>query len=270
MKSSLDTRIEIRPGRNLNITFYKNPNAAGTIFFIHGLGGRSAQWRKQIPWLQQKYSLIIPDLYGLGESDKPRPWLTNPYDFANLSDDIQALFDRFATKENILMGHSYGGALTISLALNRQDKINKLILFNPTPCSPITITPLFRLPAFILELLRPQLEKAFLQGGYAAASDPTMIAEEMKAGKANRMYVIKAMAKGMQDIPRIDLSKLLIPTLIIYSDHDGIIPAEKIKSCYQLLPHHQFENIPNAAHMTLLEQPELVNNIIAKFLQISA
>ena len=48
--------IEIRPGRNINITMHILDVDAPTLFMIHGGGGRGKQWRNQIPVLKDQYN----------------------------------------------------------------------------------------------------------------------------------------------------------------------------------------------------------------------
>src|SRR5476649_1149012 len=104
------TMLEIRPGRRIKVSVYQNERSRPTLFMIHGLGGRGYQWREQVQYLQNKYTLIVPDLLGHGESEKPLPGKDNPYSFGAISKDIQLLFDRFAGEKNFVLGHSYGGA----------------------------------------------------------------------------------------------------------------------------------------------------------------
>ena len=58
----METQIEIRPGRVLNIFFHRNPKAKATAFLIHGLGGRGEQWRKQISQLKEKADVVLLDV----------------------------------------------------------------------------------------------------------------------------------------------------------------------------------------------------------------
>lgn len=259
--------IEIRPGRLLNISFHENPQSDTTIFLIHGLGARGRQWRNQINILKDKYALVIPDLFGLGESEKPRSFFSNPYSFTELDLDLHTIFTRYANKNNIVMGHSYGGALAVSLATDFQNKINKLILINPTHAEPKTqLPPVFRYPAFVLQWIRPKLEKAFNEAGYDQSTSQTLINEENIANRKNEMYVIKAMVKGMKTIRKIDVSRLQMPVLIIIGETDKIILPENVKIFYQKIPHHEIHVVPQAAHMVMLEQPQKTNELILAFL----
>lgn len=265
----MDTRIEIRPGRFLHVTIHKNPSSDTTAFLIHGLGGRGDQWRDQIRFLKNQFTVVVPDLLGQGKSDAPKSNSTNLYSFTELDQDIQALFIRYAGANNIFFGHSYGGALATSVALDHQDKVSKLILISPVPCDPHVVIPfMYKLPTFIMELLRPLLEKEFRQLALSPNADPKLVALELQAAKANPMHVIKSLVQGMQQIPKIDLTMLNIPTLIIMGEPDGLISPVAQQTFYKGLPHHQFKIIDHSSHLSLLEKPELVNQYIANFLKI--
>lgn len=83
--------------------------AAGNtvVFFIHGVGGSSDLWHHQIKYFVDKgFEVVAPDLLGHGFSHAPHQ--TSAYTFHEIADDMLALFDAFAKKRNILVGHSYG------------------------------------------------------------------------------------------------------------------------------------------------------------------
>lgn len=264
----MDCRTQIRPGRALNLTLYDHPHSDTTVFLIHGLGGRSGQWREQIVLLKDKYSLVIPDLLGHGAS--PKPSASDNYLFCEFEKDLDALFNHYANTNNIVLGHSYGGALATSLTLDHQDLIHKLILISPVPCRPNKILPfVYRLPASMMEWARPWMEKKFQQLAFDAHAQPGLLAEELQAGRSNPMYIIKATALGMKAIPNIDITMLTTPTLVLVGENDQLVPSDYSKQFYQSLPHHQFQTIREAAHMAMLEQRKEVNAAIAKFLDIA-
>jgi len=77
------------------------------IFFIHGVGGCTELWNEQLRHFSKAgYAVVALDLLGHGESSSPRDQAQ--YEFAELANDVMVVFDRFARKRNILVGHSYG------------------------------------------------------------------------------------------------------------------------------------------------------------------
>jgi pimeloyl-ACP methyl ester carboxylesterase len=264
----MDKLIEIRPGRRIRLLIHENLPGAPTIFCIQGLGGRGDQWREQIPLLQNQYRLVIPDLLGHGQSEKPHSSDSNPYTFAEYSLDLQSLFENYAGEKNIVMGHSYGGALAANLTMQNQVRINKLILISPMSCRPRTSIPMmYHLPVWLLELLRPLLEKNFREAAFVSTDKPALLTAEDQAGKKNSLYVIKSMLQGMKTIPNLDVTKLETATLIIGGENDGVIPVANFINFYEKLPRVQFDILPNAAHMVMLEQPQKVGMLIENFIK---
>lgn len=263
----MDSKIQIRPGRVIHLTIHENSSSDTTAFLIHGLGGRGDQWREQINVLKKHFTLVIPDLPGHGQSEKPEVNTSNPYSFPELDQDVHAIFNHYSSNKNIIIGHSYGGALTTSLTLDNQDKITQFILLSPTPCLPNIPIPFFyHLPALVMEAIRPLLDRQFQRLAFTKDANPALIARESKANQANPMYVIKQIVNGMQKMPAIDLTMLNTPGLVIVAEPDNLISPEAQQQFYKTLPNHKIDIIPNASHMALLEKPQIVNASIIKFL----
>lgn len=259
--------IEIRTGRRINVAVYPGDPKQPVLFMFHGMGGRGDQWREQVKYFQNKYTLVVPDLLGQGESDKPEPSKGNPYTFAELYQDTQAIFDRYAGDNNIVCGHSYGGAFASYLAWNNPSRIQKLILITPVACQPYKEVPLiYFLPVKILEFMRSSLDKSFEKLAFSAADNPELVRIEREARNKNPMGVIKSLLMGMSAIPRIDPARLQCPTLIISGCEDRLIPVASVKRFYTQLPHHQLYVLDNAAHLVHLERSAEVNKLIAGFL----
>ena len=86
-----------------NTTSTVNP----TIFFIHGVGGSTNIWNKQIAYFVAKgYEIIIPDLPGHGKSTKELN--ENSFQFTSLAQDMLQIFDKYKRSKNVIIGHSYG------------------------------------------------------------------------------------------------------------------------------------------------------------------
>lgn len=260
--------IELRPGRKCYLLQYSAPSPI-TLFFIHGAGGRTEQWREQIKFFQNKFNLVAFDFLGLGKSDKPKPTPSNPdiYSFHEFSNDLQIIFDRYQTEKNIILGHSYGGALATYLTATNPSAIEKLVLSSPLPLLPkFKINKMFDLPIFILEWIQPYLTKIFMRLAYHPNTDRELIKSEIIASNTNSMYAMKAITMALQNIPQIDLKQIQQPTLVILSKEDGVVPAQQSFDYYRQLPNVEFKYISNAKHMSILEQPDVVNQYIEKFI----
>lgn len=82
-------------------------HCGAALFLIHGVAGSSDVWQAQIDFFsQQGFEMIIPDLLGHGKSSAPAD--PKAYSFAEISEDLLAVFDKFCKRCNVIIGHSYG------------------------------------------------------------------------------------------------------------------------------------------------------------------
>jgi pimeloyl-ACP methyl ester carboxylesterase len=125
---------------------------------------------------------------------------------------------------------------------------------------------LFKLPLFLMNLLRPLLEKQFQQLAFDPHTNPKLIATEMQAAKSNPMYMIQAMTVSMKDLPSININQLSIPSQIIIGESDKLVPPEAQLRFYHFLPAHQIVTIQQAAHLVMLEKAAEVNKALESFL----
>jgi pimeloyl-ACP methyl ester carboxylesterase len=92
---------------------YRRAGRGEPVVLVHGIPQTSHEWRYVMPRLAEKYTVIAPDLRGLGDSSRP----PGAYDKKTLGADIAALaidhlgFDRFH-----LVGHDWGGPVAFSVA----------------------------------------------------------------------------------------------------------------------------------------------------------
>lgn len=78
-----------------------------TLFFLHGVGGSADIWNAQIDFFSQLgVEIIAPDLVGHGLS--PAPQEQRAYHFKEILADLEAVFDKYCKRNNVIIGHSYG------------------------------------------------------------------------------------------------------------------------------------------------------------------
>lgn len=256
-------KVSLRANRELKIIVSRTESRK-TMFFLHGLGGRAEQWHTAIEYFKQDYNIVAPNFFGQGGSPKPEKNANSIYSFKALQQDIQTLFNRYATEENYIIGHSYGGAFATQLTLDNQTRINGLILVTPVPLAPYSAIPYFLfIPPFVLEIMRPLIERQFKKLAFDSHTNKKIIRTELRS--PNPMYVLKALTLGMKSIPRRDISNLKTPTLVITVKNDGLVPRSDVEAYYNQLPNVEFIDIANAGHMVIVEQPQALNREIECF-----
>jgi pimeloyl-ACP methyl ester carboxylesterase len=105
---------------------------AGTgypIVLLHGWPESCYEWRKIMPSLAERFTVIAPDLRGLGNSDRP---LTG-YDKRTLASDICALIRLLGFSRIGLTGHDWGGVVAYYLAYDHPELIERLMILDAIP-----------------------------------------------------------------------------------------------------------------------------------------
>jgi pimeloyl-ACP methyl ester carboxylesterase len=98
------------------------------VIALHGSGSDAGQWRELAAALGEEYELIAPEHYGSGSAG---PWNPSaPFALADEAARTIALIDDSDRKVH-LVGHSYGGAVALHVALARPDRIASLTLYEP-------------------------------------------------------------------------------------------------------------------------------------------
>ena len=99
------------------------------VILLHGFPETWYAWRKQIPALSQHFRLIVPDLRGYGETDKP----PSGYDKRTMAADIRALMDVLGIERASLVGHDRGARVATRFAKDHPHAIRRLAVLDNIP-----------------------------------------------------------------------------------------------------------------------------------------
>lgn len=107
-------------------TYRYGPSGPPAILAIHGLTGHGRRWETLANRHLPDVAILAPDLLGHGRSSWAAPWTIE----ANVA-ALAALLDAEAAGPVTVVGHSFGGAVTLSLAAARPDLVGALVLLDP-------------------------------------------------------------------------------------------------------------------------------------------
>ncbi len=88
------------------------------LLLIHGWMGMSISWRKVVEKLSERFTVIVPDMRGYGESDKP----ASGYDGLTLVDDLLGLCDALGLQKVAIIGHDMGAIPALLFAATHPDR----------------------------------------------------------------------------------------------------------------------------------------------------
>ena len=93
------------------------------LVLLHGWPQHWWMWRLVMPTLANRFRLIVPDLRGLGWSDAPE----GPYDKLTLAEDVLAILDEMGVGRFRLMGHDWGGYVSLLIAATARERVERMI-----------------------------------------------------------------------------------------------------------------------------------------------
>ena len=96
---------------------------------LHGWPQTWYEWRKIIPLLAAHFTIIAPDLRGLGDSERP---LTG-YDKRTLASDVYQLVNILGYDKIGLVGHDWGGTVAYYFAYDHPELVERLLILESTP-----------------------------------------------------------------------------------------------------------------------------------------
>jgi pimeloyl-ACP methyl ester carboxylesterase len=134
------------------------------VVLLHGWSQTWFEWRRVMPALAEQYTVIVPDLRGLGDSDKP----ADGYDTRTVATDIHELVMQLGFSRIFLVGHDIGGWVAYAYAAANREEVRRLALLEIiAPDEPIlqftTLTPQGSLWHFNFHFLR-DLPEALIYG----------------------------------------------------------------------------------------------------------
>jgi len=257
-------------------------NHKQTILFLHGFGESRYTWRFLIDDLSKEYHLVMVDLKGFGESPKPEDEEYSVYDQAKI---IQKFIEDHQLKNLTLVGRSFGGGITLVLALMQEEgllkeKIDRMILINSMSYKQ-------KLPSMMRVLTYPIIgflgihllgDRKIAKEAYSYAfSNDKLIPmssvehSEKMLGMPSAKY---AYLKTVNSIVPDDITKMeksyrdiKIPTLILWGKDDVSIPYRFGKRLHKELPYSRLRLFDKVGHMPQEEVPQKVIKEIQNFMK---
>jgi pimeloyl-ACP methyl ester carboxylesterase len=254
--------------------------AGPVLLLIHGFGANSYSWRAVRPDLARTHHVIAVDLKGFGRSDKP---LDDDYSALDQARLLIQLLDQRGIKQVSVGGHSFGGgvALTLALELNRKHpgRLKNLILVDSVAYQQ-------GLPPALHVLRLPYVGPAsaaivppVLQSSAAlvlAYKDSSKITQEAIDAYARPMYeagnrhaLVKTAEKILPEHINIlthEYRSIAQPVLLIWCRDDRIVPLPVGQRLSRELPNARLEVIETCSHVPQEEEPAATAALMLRFL----
>jgi pimeloyl-ACP methyl ester carboxylesterase len=232
-------------------------------------------WAPQIAALSQRYRVIVPDLWGHGDSGALPPYTAT---MSEISNHHLQLLDSLGIDNFALVGLSVGGMWATELALSVSERVTALCLINtfvgaePAETRALffslldTVAALGAVPHAMVDKLAPMFF-----GPDTFANRPEMVDafRSQLTGVDRRALLETLVPLGRMIFGRRnampDLGRIAAPALVLTGEHDRSRPPAEGREMAAAL-NCDFVELPGAGHISSLETPEVLNRQLTAFL----
>jgi pimeloyl-ACP methyl ester carboxylesterase len=209
------------------------------LVLLHGLCGSREWWSRVLPALGRRHRLLIPEVVGFGRSRCPgrMPGM------GELASVLTRWMEELDALPATLVGHSMGGQLSIHIAARQPEHVTGLVLVDAAGI-PRDLGPR-ALARFARELVPPRAwgDPLFL---------PIIARDTLMAGPR---VVVQAMGRILRDDVRPLLPLIRAPTLVIWGEHDTVVPLDHAHEMRRSIPGARLIVLPGAAHNPMIDRP---------------
>ncbi len=240
-----------------------------TIILIHGMFGSLSNLGMLARSLIDRYRVISVDLRNHGDSPHEQRM-----DLPAMAADIVELMDALQIDSAMLIGHSLGGKVAMQVALNAPVRVTDLVVID---IAPVTYSDgQDQALAGLVALNAAPLESR-------SAADKLL--SEYVDEPATRAFLLKNLARDQQGRLSLKLNISAIqdnyattlvaaptgesysgPTLFLKGENSAYIQDKHRPIIEKLFPQMQLQVVANAGHWLHAEQPQVVNGLVAAFL----
>jgi pimeloyl-ACP methyl ester carboxylesterase len=253
------------------------------LVLIHGLSSYTSFWEYQIPAFSGEYRVIALDLPGFGASGRPDAPYTPPW-FAGV---VASWMDTIGVPSATIVGHSMGGQIALTMAVEHPERVSGLILSAPAGFERFTAGEAAFLEQFWTEdraarAREDEIRLQFVAAAFNRRDDGVerLIEERVRLGKhpefqGTSVAVARAIA-GMARHPVLDrLGEITAPTLVVFGTDDRMIPNPILhggrtrtvaEHGVAQIPGAKLVMLPGAGHTAHHDDPEGFNQAALAFL----
>lgn len=254
---------------------YHRSGKGEAMLLLHGVTTYSFIWNEMTPDLSKGFDLVAIDLLGCGDSDKQK---RVDYSISAQADMIKKLMDGLSIEKAHLVCHDVGGGIGQIFAVRYPERLYDLVLINTVaydfwPVQPIVSmrTPIIKQLGMTL-LVNGFFKLIVKRGVYHKERINNELMElfnrplKTAEGKEAFLHFVKCLDNMQLMEIADDLKKLKIPMLIIRGDVDIYLKPEISEKLNREIKTSRLERIPTGGHFIQLDEPELLVELIKRFI----
>jgi pimeloyl-ACP methyl ester carboxylesterase len=237
------------------------PGDGQPLVLLHGAGLSSTAWFANIAGLSVAYRVYAVDVIGDAGKSVAERLMDKRIDYAQWLRDV---FDGLGITRGYLLGHSYGGWLTMNMALAYPARLKAIVLLAPAASIyPMNVLTKLGLHLAAFRFLRPSARSVFKM----LASEGVVFEETF----INFMEMVTKYCVSAIMFPTVytdeELKRIEMPALLLIGEREKIYnPQKAARRARRWMPDLTAEIIPRLGHTLNMELPETINARILEFL----
>jgi aminoacrylate hydrolase len=247
-----------------NALYYEDVGNGHPIFFIPGFGGLGSFWRNQVEFFKPKFRVITIDQRGAGASARSR----QEYSLDQMSADVRTVLDAARIDAAVLVGHSTGGAIAQSLAVQIPNRVSGMLI-SSTWCKPGNY--FRRVFEFRRSLLEIGAVDLFHQAGVFFRYPPSYAEAHDAAFDSSGAIDVDITIARIDAILQTDLSqisgRIKLQTLVVAARDDCLIPQYMSAEVAQRIPQSKYVVLDEGGHFLPQTRSSDYNSLLEKFVR---
>lgn len=248
---------------------YEDHGDGPPLVLLHGFLFNSDMWAPQVEELRKQFRIITVDFRGHGRSSIA----TEPFTLYELVSDVVAVLIECGVRRAVWIGLSMGGMVSMRAAIVSPETVEALVLLD-TDAGPEDPLKRLRYRAmglgariFGIAPFLPSIGRLTF-GATTRRENKDLVREWKRRFRALHIPSVRTTLEAItrRDSIRPMLHEINVPTLVISGEEDETLSLPLSRQIAEGIAGARVETIPRAGHMSNLERPELVNELLRDFL----
>ncbi|QTN37672.1 alpha/beta hydrolase [Cryomorphaceae bacterium] len=255
----------------LHYTTYEHDDSNEWVTFIHGAGGSSSIWFRQLRAFRKRFNVLLIDLRGHGQSKGLEPLKMPRYTFEEITEEVREVIDHLRIQKSHFIGISLGTIIVRELAERHRERVQSMIMAGAVMKMNLRGKILMRLGVWFKSVVPYLLLYRFfafiIMPRKAHRTSRLLFIEEAKK-LAQKEFIrwFKLAADVNAKLKWFRTVEVPIPTLYLMGDEDHMF----LPSIKHLAARHKSAElvvVPNSGHVVNIDQPEFFNDHSIRFIE---
>lgn len=238
------------------------------VILLHGWLGSWGLWQETMTYLGQYYRTYALDFWGFGESGNRKRNTYYVQDFISLVDQFM---DKLGIIRAPLVGHSMGGTVSLSVAIQYPERVQKVTVIGSPIIGSSLALPLkfagYRQIAWPLFTMFGAFRRVMRVASPFICRDPRF--PDMMDNDLTKLtlesFLVSIASLRRTDL-RPNLHKVSVPVMGMYGDRDNIVDPREWQPLQRGIPNARIERFKTAGHFIMLDEPPTFMQKLKDFL----